>query len=754
MATSELFTQLCTPKTLLDAWKSIRQKGAAGGIDGITIETFENDLDSNIAQLLQELESGTWKPEPYFRICIPKKDNETRKLGLLCIRDKIVQQAIKRLVEPRFEKIFVSNSYGYRPGKGHTKAIRFASNCFKNKKYPYILRMDIDNYFDNIDHEILFKRIAAVIPDDNIHRLIELCVKMGVVSKSMKWEEASRGVPQGAILSPVLSNFYLHPFDQFVLTRTKAYVRYADDFLIGCESSEHAERLQSECSAFLENRLTLKLNPPSISEIKNGVEFLGITMDSKGLSISVKKKEDLISRIKSLVWDGNGFNSKGLEAISAIQTYYGRLLSDTCLTMFDTELISHLKNIVTQSYAAIPNKTTLSAALKEISFYSSQNILNSNTIKSDIINTYILTKSSQNRALNQSKNKSLILKRKKEYRRLENESSELVVNSFGCHIGITGKGIALKATGKKKRTVPAANLHHITILCDGVSISSNAIRFCMDNKIGIDFFSRKGQHYASVLNDRYIHTSLWQKQVEMSISDRNELAAKIICAKLKNQLNLIKYYNKYHKETSDSLKLKFDEASHEMTKIQASVISLEYSDDFPQKLLTLEAKGAELYWGYIKELIKDDGVEFSNRIRHGATDLINCLLNYGYAILYARIWQMLLYRKLNPSQSVIHVQQSGKPTLVYDIIELFRAQAVDRVVISMIQKHEPLSVVDGRIDDKSKGLLIQNIVERLNRYEKYRGKETRLCDIIDLQVKEIADYINGGDRYKPYIAKW
>ena len=133
---------------------------------------------------------------------------------------------------------------------------------------------------------------------------------------------------------------------------------------------------------------------------------------------------------------------------------------------------------------------------------------------------------------------------------------------------------------------------------------------------------------------------------------------------------------------------------------------------------------------------------------------LNSLLNYGYSILYARIWQAVLRRKLNPTISIIHAPQPGKPTFVYDIIELFRAQAVDRVVISLVQKKEPLALKDGLLDSNTKKLLVQNLAERINRYERYRGTECRLCDIIRLQVKEIAEYIDSGTKYKPYIAKW
>ena len=160
------------------------------------------------------------------------------------------------------------------------------------------------------------------------------------------------------------------------------------------------------------------------------------------------------------------------------------------------------------------------------------------------------------------------------------------------------------------------------------------------------------------------------------------------------------------------------------------------------------------YWSYIRELITDDDVEFQTREHKGATDLVNSMLNYGYSILYARVWQSLLYRQLNPSLGVLHVPNQAKPTLAYDVIELFRTQAVDRVVISLVQKGEKLEIKNGFLSDETKKLLMQNLIERMHRYENYRDKECRLCDIINCQTKEIADFIDNGKTFRPYIAKW
>lgn len=752
-----LFNKLCQSSTLLSAWKVVKQKGASGGVDGHSVQTFDENIGKHLDDLLQQLKAKAWKPEPYLRISIPKNEDEKRKIGMLCIKDKIVQQAIKQLIEPRFEKIFVKNSYGYRPNKGHTRAIKFARFCCQNKKYPIILRLDIDNYFDTINHDILFRRVRPLIADDEVQRLVELCVKMGVVNKKLQWDEVTEGVPQGAVLSPILANHYLHPFDQFVLSRTEMYVRYADDFIIGCESVEQAEQLLNSCTEFLVQRLKLHLNEPLISVIKDGFEFLGITIDNKSLSLSDKKRESLHAKVDELDWADSAFNEKGLHHLQGIHNYYATLLPQPFLVEFDNWLMERLKAIISESWRRIHNKALLQTALKSIDFFAQDNILQKGKLRQEVVDCYLLKRSEQTHVANEEKNKKLIKQRKHEYRTLENEATELVINSCGTFIGVSNKGITLKTYGKQLPMPPTNNLSHITVLCDGVSISSNAIGYCMQNRIPIDFFTATGQHSASILTNTMLGTSLWGKQATLTLSQRATLAQKIIYGKLKNQFNLIKYFHKYHKRAMPKLDEVFKdvEPKFQQTIKQVSDFDCSKADaEYPTIIMGYEATGASLYWGYIKVLVSDDEVLFQARERKGATDLMNNLLNYGYSILYVRVWQALLQRRLNPMDSVIHVPQSGKPTFVYDVIELFRSQAVDRVVISLIQKGKSLTMNKSLLSDATKKLLVKNIVERINRHESYRGKDCRLCDIISLQAREIADFIAEQKTYRPYIAKW
>ncbi len=203
---TSLFEKLCDPAHLRNAWNIVYHKKSSGGIDGINCDDYASKADNNLSKLCISLKNKSWKPQPYMSIKIPKKDSSTRELGMMTIEDKIVQQAIKMLIEPILEKQFYPSSYAYRPGRGHIKAVRRTFHECHQVKNKWYLKLDIDNFFDNIEHQILFTRLNSVIHDNELCRLIELCVLMGSVDKAQQWSEKAIGLPQGAILSPMLAN--------------------------------------------------------------------------------------------------------------------------------------------------------------------------------------------------------------------------------------------------------------------------------------------------------------------------------------------------------------------------------------------------------------------------------------------------------------------------------------------------------------------------------------------------------------------
>ena len=753
------FNALCQIPRLHLAWNTVKAKGSSGGIDGITIIEFEKEKRKEILKLSEELRKGIWKPQPYMEIEVAKTKNpdEVRRLGMTAIRDKIVQHAIKTVIEPRYEKIFLGCSYGYRPGKGATKAIKRVLQECSNKKIKFVLRLDIDNFFDTIDHEILQKRLIATGTEPELVRLIMLCVQMGKVKQNTRqWVETDYGTPQGAVLSPLLSNLYLHSFDQFAVSQGVPYIRYADDFLFLTETQEQAEQILGKTEKHLKEKLKLSLNQPTaIIDLKDGFDFLGITVIDKKATITEKKRADLCERIASLDFNADGFPLKSSRVWEGISNYYAKLLPQTDLEYFDAHLMKRLITLIHQKFETFGSKANLQFALSTFSFLSLQYQLKKKQFTSELVEEYISENLKEKQAADAKKNRKLIQERKKEYRKLEAETSGLLVNKPGMFIGLTNRGVTVSQKGKVVAQHHPDNLSQIVVTGQGVSLSSNLVGFCMSRRIPIDFFDYQGAHLGSIITSKYLQNTLWAKQAGADTLQRHTMALAIIEGKIKNQHALLKYFNKYHKTHYPQLQPKMEMMEKVADDFKIWRKQAKPTDqDFMQKLLGHEAQVAIRYWDYIRELFSDDRVGFERREHQGAKDLVNSMLNYGYAILYVRVWQALLAARLNPFDSLIHAHREGKPTLVYDMVEIFRSQVVDRVVISLVQKGQDLEVRNGLLTDKTRQLLVKSVMERLARYEKYQGEEMKMEQIILQQCKLLAKAFDGTDKFKPYVAKW
>lgn len=755
MPPSSLFTRLCTPHLLLQAWEDVKAKRAAGGVDRQSVDDFSKDLPKQIQGIVAELKSGTWKPQPYLRVEIPKKTNEKRKLGLLTVKDKVIQQAIRILVEPRFEAIFVPNSYGYRKERGALRAIRCLRDKCKQKNLQYALKLDIDDYFDNIDHAILQKRVEAAVVDSEIVRLIMLCTKMGVVTKHNSWSEVTKGVPQGAVLSPLLANLYLSSFDQSVLSKTDKYIRYADDFVLLCKTEEEVQLLQMTATQYLTEKLHLSLNEPELRRIDDGFEFLGVTVTRNACTISEKKKTELFERINTLRLHSDGISVKDAKTWSGITRYYAQLLQEDALRELDKVLLKHLKEEILSQYRTYANRNVLSNLLQKFGFLSTDYRMRYKELKRELISIYLDAKREPLNSEMEHQNKKIIAQRKREYQKKEEFGAEMLVSTPGSFIGYSKEQVVVRNKGLVIAKVPFANLKHITVMGGGVSFSSNLLNQLYNNKISLDLFSFEGQHCGGFIRASSMQCTLWDAQTRMSKEMRNTLASSIVEGKVINQLYLAKYFHKYHKDSNrtfsnllDLLECKVDETRDFIKKNDKS------APNYIEQLMAHEAQCALQYWAYVKGMLEDDEVGFEGRVQQGAVDVVNMMLNYGYALLYSRMWRALLGNGLNPYDSVIHARQPSKPTFVYDVVELFRAQAVDRVVFSLVQKGEPLKSENGMLAEETKKLLIQNMMERLQKRENYRGEKISLDTIIWRQCSEIADFFEKEAKYKPYKAKW
>lgn len=255
--------------------KVTRNKGAAG-VDHQTIAIFAGQQRHNLERLSQQLQSGTYQPQAVRRVWIPKPGtNEKRPLGIPTVRDRVVQTALRNVLEPIFERDFAEHSYGFRPGRGCSEALDRVQGLLE-AGYGYAVDVDLKSYFDTIPHHPLLERISTKISDGRILEMLRQFLEQGVMDGLAEWTP-TQGSPQGAVISPLLSNIYLDPLDHHMADQGFEMVRYADDFVILCRTPEDAQRalvLVEEWTA----SAGLTLHPTKtrvVDAVNEGFEFLG-----------------------------------------------------------------------------------------------------------------------------------------------------------------------------------------------------------------------------------------------------------------------------------------------------------------------------------------------------------------------------------------------------------------------------------------------------------------------------------------------
>ena len=258
------------------SYGKVAANGGAPGIDRITVKEFGRDLEANMTKLAAALRDGSFEPQAIRRTYLPKPGtNEQRPLGIPTVRDRVAQGAIRHVIEPIFEKEFAAHSYGFRPRRGCKDALRRVDALLKSG-HVYVVDADLKSYFDTIPHDRLMERLRERIADGRMLRLIEAFLKAGIMDGMKEWEPEA-GAPQGAVLSPLLSNIYLNPLDHQMAAKGFEMVRYADDFVIVCRTASEAEQALAQVRQWCEAEgLVLHPTKTKIVDVrKEGFDFLG-----------------------------------------------------------------------------------------------------------------------------------------------------------------------------------------------------------------------------------------------------------------------------------------------------------------------------------------------------------------------------------------------------------------------------------------------------------------------------------------------
>jgi RNA-directed DNA polymerase len=296
-----LIDKVFAPRTLEVAWKKVSSNRGAAGIDRVSTERFSQRSKEYLDELSSALRSGSYRPEGVRRVHITKGPGQTRPLGIPTVKDRIVQTALKMVLEPIFEREFLPSSYGFRPGRGCKDALREVDQLLR-EGFTWVVDADLQSYFDSIPHQPLLRQVEGKVSDGRILALIESYLQQEVLDGVDRWTP-TMGTPQGAIISPLLANLYLHPLDALIAAEGLRMVRYADDFVILCrrrEDAERALRLVQEWTG--KNGLTLhpdKTHLGDCMQAGEGFEFLGYRFEAGRRTVRKKSLKALRDKVRA-----------------------------------------------------------------------------------------------------------------------------------------------------------------------------------------------------------------------------------------------------------------------------------------------------------------------------------------------------------------------------------------------------------------------------------------------------------------------
>lgn len=333
-----LFEEVLDINILKKAFKLVKRNKGAPGIDGITIEDYERNLEEELSQLRQEVMNWTYKPTPVKRVEITKPNGKgVRLLGIPTIKDRTLHMAIKMVLEPILDPTFSTHSFGFRPGKNQQQAVLEAKRIVETGK-EFIVDIDLSKFFDRINHDRLIHRLKGYIDDKRVLRLIGMILRSGVMIDGIK-TPTTEGSVQGSPLSPLLSNVVLDELDKQLEQRGLEFCRFADDCNIFVKTKRAAERTLDSIKKFIEKKLKLKINEDKSKTAKSDkVKFLGMTIVKETIAISKAAMNKAMEKVNNLIPRGTHLSIE--KAIETINTWYRGWASYFKMTQYPAQLRS------------------------------------------------------------------------------------------------------------------------------------------------------------------------------------------------------------------------------------------------------------------------------------------------------------------------------------------------------------------------------------------------------------------------------
>ncbi|MCK9398065.1 MAG: CRISPR-associated endonuclease Cas1 [Methylobacter sp.] len=694
-----------TDLNLHQAWSKVYENQGCAGADYQTLEAFAERLHKNLETLRDEVNYETYQPRPMLRIDLEKPGGGKRLLSIPTVRDRVLQTAVTRVIEPLFEAEFEDCSFAYRKGRSVDQALE-RIQLLQRQGYHWVVDADIQCFFDSIDHTLLMTMVGKLITDAGLLRLIEQWLCTTVVDGDRRFV-LHKGVAQGSPIAPLLSNLYLDHLDEALLDNNLCMVRFADDFLILCKSRDHAEQaLELTDSLLGQLRLTLNTRKTQIVHFNQGFRFLGVQFIR---SLAFKTEADEPNLLALPVSD---------ERTDAGSTSFRQGLPES------RRHGRHLDSIGPNG----DQKTAEPLSIMQLAFSAANLDAKDFSAREQPLDT-----------LERPDEQDLPTDHEPLLR-------TLYLLQHGQVLGKESERLIVRQEQKTVREIPAIKVDQIMVF-GNAQITTQAMQFCLQERIPIYLLSGQG-HYYGVIDSFNTEPVLLQREQFLRANDGAfclKLAAAMVHGKIANSRLMLQRQARRH-DTAD-----LHTAADALKNTLAHLSGASTLDE----LRGFEGSAAKAYFQALAATV-DSSWGFSQRVRQPPTDGINAMLSYGYTLLFYNIYSLLRSRGLNPQVGFLHALRQGHPALASDMVEEFRAIVVDAVVWKLVLNQQltpddfdyPKTAGEGCfLKPHARQLFIKALEEKLNSAIAHPVSGTQLdyrrC--MEYQVQHLSQVIRGID---------
>jgi CRISPR-associated protein Cas1 len=702
-------------ENFMQAWQKVRANDGCAGVDGETIAQIGNDVEAMLTRLGREVEEGRYQPLPLRQIWIPKRQG-WRSLNVPAVRDRIVQQAVLQVLHPLLEPQFEHCSYAYRPGRSHKMAVRQVI-VWRNRGYTWVLDADMVSYFDHVGHGRLLAELEEKLRLEAANRY--KTVGMGrsgwepflarVLNLVEQWITVPsltaaglvvprEGIPQGAVISPILANVYLDDLDEILLAMPQVrFVRFADDFVVLGKSRRAIEEATAVVEQFLQSA-GLRFHPEKtcITQFEKGFRFLGHIFCGE-LVLECSRQREVEAKAQ---------RSPHLRVVHA-----DPVVRPTGMQRALVQALAGRGEPIPPPLFVVLGYAVRSPSNKPIEITTQEG-----EWRSGMSTVYLVQQGS----------------------RLSQERDRFLVRM-----------------GKQSQVeIPMREVERVLVF-GNVQLTTQAVSSCLELGIPVVFLTQlgdyKGHLWSATEGDLALEMAQFRRLSEEGF--QRAMARSLVQGKIWNSRQLLLRLNR---------KRQLPEVEGAIAGLDRDFRAVGLVENTPtlDAIRGYEGAAAARYFGALSMLIVNPGFVFTKRVFHPPTDPMNSLLSFGYTLLFNNVLSLLLAAGLNPHLGHLHGAERKKAYLAFDLMEEFRSPVVDTLVIRLVNQKiisptdfsYPNAAGGVYLTDPARRIFLKYFEERISEEISHPDVEDRVSyrRVIELQIRRYVKVLLGNGTYESY----